>query len=620
MTNPTIGFAVIGQGPYSGQSTMARHTYDSGIIGNGAYLAHVNRDADVIWLCWPRFDSPYVFGRLISDRERGGEFSVRPASDTYESRQTYLDNTNILSTEFTAPDGVFRVIDFAPRFSQYDRYYKPLLLCRKIEPVSGTPMIRARCHPVGNYGRIQPTVQTGSNHLRFTGVGENTRLTTDISLNAVLDSHPFALRSPRYLALSYGPPLEAALADTMETFLEKTVAYWRKWVLQCGVGNFHQEEVIRSALVLKLHQYADTGAIIASSTTSLPEQFGSGRNWDYRYCWMRDSFYTLAALNNIGHFDELVHYADYIHNIAASKDTGRYRPLYSITGQAVPEEEHLDVAGYRGDQPVRIGNQAYDHVQNDVYGQILVSLLPLFTDARFMDRRHVSSLDLVRTLLGHIEETIDEPDAGLWEFRNRSQKHCYTYLLHWAGAEAATRIARRFNDQPMLEWAEGLSARARTHIESFYDDALGAYTQAPGSKVMDSSLLQLITLNYLAPDSERAANHLRRLEAELKTENGLFYRYLNEDDFGRPSVTFLVCAYWYVEALACVGRIDDAVAGFEKLSRYSNHLGLLSEDVDDQTGSQHGNFPQTYSHVGLMNAAFRIARKLDAPDFLVDHS
>ena len=599
---------------------MDRHTYDSGIIGNGAYLAHVNRDADVIWLCWPRFDSPYVFGRLISDRERGGEFSVRPASDTYESRQTYLDNTNILSTEFTAPDGVFRVIDFAPRFSQYDRYYKPLLLCRKIEPVSGTPMIRVRCHPVGNYGRIQPTVQTGSNHLRFTGVGEDTRLTTDISLNAILDSHPFALRSPRYLALTYGPPLEAALADTMETFLEKTVAYWRKWVLQCGVGNFHQEEVIRSALVLKLHQYADTGAIIASSTTSLPEQFGSGRNWDYRYCWMRDSFYTLAALNNIGHFEELVHYADYIHNIAASKDTGRYRPLYSITGQAVPEEENLDVAGYRGDQPVRIGNQAYDHVQNDVYGQILVSLLPLFTDARFMDRRHVSSLDLVRTLLGHIEQTIDEPDAGLWEFRNRSQKHCYTYLLHWAGAEAATRIARRFNDQPMLEWAEGLSARARTHIESFYDDALGAYTQAPGSKVMDSSLLQLITLNYLAPDSERAANHLRRLEAELKTENGLFYRYLNEDDFGRPSVTFLVCAYWYVEALACVGRIDDAVAGFEKLSRYSNHLGLLSEDVDDQTGSQHGNFPQTYSHVGLMNAAFRIARKLDAPDFLVDHS
>ena len=597
---------------------MSRHTYDTGIIGNGSYLAHINRDANVTWLCWPRFDSPYVFGQLISEPERGGEFSIRPASDAYECRQTYLDNTNVLSTEFTAPDGSFRVIDFAPRFSQYDRYYKPLMLARKIEPVSGAPMIRVGCRPVGDYGRTQPTIQTGSNHLRFTGVGENTRLTTDISLNAVLESRAFALRSPKHLALTYGPPLEAPLAETVETFLERTVTYWRNWVLQCGVGNFHQDKVIRSALVLKLHQYDDTGAIIASSTTSLPEHFGSGRNWDYRYCWMRDSFYTLAALNNVGHFEELVRYADYIHNIAATKDHKRYRPVYSITGQAVPDEQTLDVAGYRGERPVRLGNQAYDHIQNDVYGQILVSLLPLYTDARFMDTHHGASLDLIRTLVDHIEQRFDEPDAGLWEFRNRAQKHCYTYLFHWAGAHAAALIARCFGDQAMLERAERLHQRAASEIESFHDDGLGAYTQAPGSRTMDSSLLQLITMNYLDPTSARADSHLRRLEAELRTDNGLFFRYLHEDDFGKPSATFLVCAYWYVEALACVGRVDDAVAGFEKLNRYANHLGLMSEAVDDATGSQHGNFPQTYSHVGLMNAAFRIARKLDIPDFLVN--
>jgi len=599
---------------------MDTHTYDSGIIGNGAYLAHINRHADVIWLCWPRFDSSFVFGRLIAEGASAGEFSVRPATDRYESRQRYLDNTNVLETEFTAADGVFRVIDFAPRFAQYDRYYKPLMLARKIEPVSGSPMIRVSCRPVGDYGRLQPVIQMGSNHLRFTGIGENTRLTTDISLNAVLEARPFVLRTPRHLALTYGPPLEAPLAATMEAFLEKTVAYWRNWVLQCGVGNFHQDEVIRSALVLKLHQYDDTGAIIASSTTSLPEHFGSGRNWDYRYCWMRDSFYTLAALNNVGHFEELVKYADYIHGIAATKDHDRYRPLYTITGQAVPEEQALDLTGYRGEQPVRLGNQAYDHVQNDVYGQVLVSLLPLYTDARFLDRHHVSSLDLIRTLLDHIEHTIDDPDAGLWEFRHRREKHCYTYLFHWAGAQAAARIAERFNDTGMLRRALGLTQRAATGIETFWDSTLGAFSQAPGRPVMDASLLQLITMNYLEPESERAASHLRRLEQELRTDNGLFYRYLHPDDFGKPAATFLVCAYWYVEALACVRRLDEAIAEFERLSRYANHLGLMSEALDDATGSQHGNFPQTYSHVGLMNAAFRIARKLDTPDFLVERA
>jgi GH15 family glucan-1,4-alpha-glucosidase len=596
---------------------MKRHTYRAGIIGNGAYLAHVDLDGDVVWLCWPRFDSPSVFGGLIAGPDAGGEFSIRPAADEWESRQSYLDNTNVLATEFTTRDGAFRVIDFAPRFSQYDRHFKPLMLVRKVEPVRGTPTLRVRCRPVGDYGRTQPGIQTGSNHLRFVGIGENTRLTTNLSLDAVLESRPFLLRSPRYLVLTYGPPLEASLEETSERFLQKTIAYWRNWVLQCGVGNFHQDRVIRSALVLKLHQYEDTGAIIASSTTSLPEHFGSGRNWDYRYCWMRDSYYTLRALNNIGHFEELLRYADYIHNIAATKDMGRYRPVYSLSGQAVPGEEILTLDGYRGEQPVRIGNQAYDHVQNDVYGQILVSLLPLYTDARFMDRHTGSSLDLVRSLLDHIDQTLEEPDAGLWEFRNRSQKHCYTCLFHWAGAHAAARIAGRFGDVQMLEKADRIRRRAAAEVETFYDPKLGAYTQAPGSGVMDASLLQLITMNYLDPRSDRARSHLERLEAALRTDNGLFYRYVHEDDFGKPSATFLVCAYWYVEALAKVGRLDDAIAGFERLDPYANHLGLMSETVDDLTGSQQGNFPQTYSHVGLMNAAFRIARGRDLPDFLV---
>ncbi|RZK39745.1 MAG: glycoside hydrolase family 15 protein, partial [Hymenobacter sp.] len=420
---------------------MIKHTYDMGVVGNCAFLALIGTDTAVRWLCWPRFDSSFVFGPLL-DEQKGGEFSIKPASQEFTSAQRYLTNTNVLSTEITTAEGSYRVTDFAPRFMQYERYYKPLMLIRKVEPLRGAPRVRVACRPVGQYGEQELTRRRSSNHIAFLGLEEEIRLTTNIPLTYVLDEEDFVLNETKYLVLTYGAPLEAALESTAERFLKSTETYWRNWVKSTSITNFHQSAVIRSALALKIHQYEDTGAIIAASTTSLPEAPGSTRNWDYRYCWMRDTYYTLTAFNNIGHFEEIERYFQYIANIS-TKVVGKYQPLYGIGGQATLTETELPLAGYQGNQPVRIGNDAYTHIQNDVYGQVLVALLPLYVDCRFRDPERSAPLSLVEECLRLIEATMDQPDAGLWEFRHIAQKHCYTYLFHWAGSHAGRQVARQ---------------------------------------------------------------------------------------------------------------------------------------------------------------------------------
>jgi GH15 family glucan-1,4-alpha-glucosidase len=593
-----------------------RHVYKTGLIGNCAYLAHVHLNTNISWLCWPRFDSSFVFGGML-DENKGGEFSVRP-SGAYTSRQYYLENTNVLCTEVICENGKYRITDFAPRFEQFDRYYRPLMLIRKIEPLEGNPHIKIKCEPVYNYGKDKLNAIRGSNHIEFNGCGERIRLTTNATISYIVEDQFFILKETKYAVLTYGEPLEAAAESTSERFLKETIGYWRTWIKRSSIGDFYQIYVIRSALALKIHQYEDTGAIIAASTTSLPEFPGSGRNWDYRYCWLRDTYYVINALHHIGHFEETEKYFDYITDISFEEGL-RYQPLYSISRQKNLVEEIADhLEGYLGNGPVRIGNQAYEHIQNDIYGQALISLLPLYTDHRFVFSERKDSAHLVEVALKRIEYTIDEKDAGIWEFRNSAFMHCYSNLFQWAGCCAALRIAESISHKDLETKATDLMNRAAKHIEDCYDPERKVYTHAVGSPYLDASTLQLIMMNYLDPNSQRAKDHLIALEKELKTESGLFYRYLHADDFGKPETTFLICAFWYVEALACVGRVDDAIREFEKLMPYANHLMLFSEDVDEKTGSMWGNFPQAYSHVGLMNAAYRIANKLNKPLYLTN--
>ncbi len=595
---------------------MNQHKYNYGVIGNCSYLALIDTHANVGWMCLPRFDSSFIFGTLL-DKEKGGRFSVTPEKEGYTSTQSYIYNTNVLETIFESEDGTYKVIDFAPRFRQYEREYKPLMFFRKIVPIKGTPRIKVSCHPRGNYGETIPNKVFGSSHIRYEGLDAQVRLTTNIALSYIDNEQAFVLNETKYLALTWGIPLEGSLGSTAEKFLNETIKYWQNWVKSTSTEKFHQEAVIRSALTLKLHSYQDTGAIIAAATTSLPESLGSTRNWDYRFCWMRDAHYTLKALNDLSHFHVLEEYAAFIENIALNEQ-GRYHPLYPITLDRVPVEKILPLEGYMGEKPVRIGNQAYEHIQNDVYGQVLVTLLPLLIDKRLLVKDKSNMLGVVCHALDMIEQTMDEPDNGLWEFRGMSQKHSYTFLFHWAGSHAALKVAKIHNDKEMEEKAKRLIDESAKMIEACYDEERGVYTQAIGSPNLDASLLQLINMGYLDPKSERAKQHLKVLEDALRTPTGLFYRYKHEDDFGEPESTFLICAFWYVEALARMDRVKEAIEIFENLIKNANHLGLLSEDVNEKTGSQWGNFPQLYSHVGLINAAFTISKKLDRSIFLED--
>ncbi len=592
---------------------MPVHKYNMGIIGNCSYLAYIDTHADVKWMCMPRFDSSFIFGSLL-DEEKGGHFYVHPAAEQYSSRQYYVANTNVLCTEFTASDGSFVVIDYAPRMENFARQFRPLMLVRKVQLLHGEPKIRIRCEPRGNYGKMVPEVYTASNHIRYMNFEQQVRLTTDVPLTYIQEEKAFVLSQDQYLVLTYGEPLEAPLKETAEEFLRKTIRYWQDWIKSSYIPGILQEEIIRSSLVLKLHQYEDTGGIIASGTTSLPEFHDSTRNWDYRYCWFRDAYYTLRAFNQIGHFEELEKYFDFIHNILRNSDNF-LQPLYSISGEKELTETVVDLNGYMNNKPVRVGNKAYVQVQHDVYGQVLVSLLPLYTDKRLTFQKRSSYKNIIPWLLDQIERTMTMPDSGLWEFRNQVQVHTYTLLFHWAGAKAAYKIAAVFDDKPIMERALKLALQADTLLEQSYDAERKLYPQAVGTGNLDASTLAMITMNYLPHDSERAKQHIVALEKELLADHGLFYRYKHYDDFGFPETTFLVCAFWYVDALACVGRVDDAMENLQKLLQFSNHLGIFSEDVGTD-GSQWGNFPQTYSHVGLINAAFRIARKLDKADFL----
>jgi len=588
--------------------------YPFGLIGNCAFLGLIHKNTNIEWMCLPRFDSSFVFGSLIGG-ESGGEFRIRPASENYLSQQEYRQNTNILETTISMGEDAYMVTDFAPRFVQYDRNYRPLMLIRKIEALRGLPRLSVCCRPVGEYGQKTLSQERGSSHIRYYGLPESLRLSTNIPLNYVADQSEFVLDRPYYMVLTYGAPLEGPLEKTAENFLRETTNYWQKWIKSTSIGKFYQKEVIRSALTLKICQYEDTGAIIAAPTTSLPEVDGAGRNWDYRFCWMRDTYYTLNAFNHIGHFEEMEKYFSYLMNTPL-RAADRIQPLYGITGKSTLTERELDLPGYAGNRPVRIGNDAYTHIQNDVYGQVLMAVLPLYVDERFTFAQSKDSDFVLRSIIKKIEKTIHEADAGIWEFRGKALQHTYTNLFQWAGSAAAARLAGHFNKQDLKRVALTLQKRAASLIEKTYLPDRQAYANGVGSQDLDASTLQLILMNYLQHDSPRAKQHLQALEKDLKIGKGLFFRYIHEDDFGKPQNTFLICGFWYAEALACVGRVDEAQEAFEELCHFGNHLGLLSEDVDPKTGAQWGNFPQAYSHVGLVNAAYRINNKLNEPSFL----
>ncbi len=577
------------------------------LLGNCSYQALVDDAGRIQWLCWPRFDSSFVFGELL-DPERGGEYSIAPADETFTTEQRYVAHTNVVETRFRSNAGEFDVIDFAPRFLQYERSFKPTMLIRCIKPREGAPRVRVRCHPVYDYGRAQPSSYVASNHIQWLLPGAQLRLTTNASLSYIAEGRSFELDRDVYLVLTWGEPLQAPVVETCEAFLTRTIRYWTTWVKHCTLPERFQEEVIRSALTLKLHQYEDTGAISAATTTSLPEYPGAGRNWDYRFCWLRDSGFTLGALRRLGHFEEMELFVSYLRNIA-EETPSRLQPVYGISGERDIDEfilEHL--AGYQGNRPVRAGNDAYRQVQHDVYGEMLAAIAPMFLDVRFFDEAHKRSTALIHKLLEDIEVCLELPDASLWEKRDEPKLHTFSVLMHWAGATAAESIGARTGDAPLERRGRALAEAARRIIEDrCFRPELGYYADTPDDSDADASLMMMVNLGFLEPDHPHAETHVLSLARRLAADSALLYRYRHDDGIGETHATFTVCGFWYAEALARLGRLEEAESVFSKLVGHANHVGLLSEDIDPTNGALLGNFPQTYSHVGMINAAFAIS-------------
>lgn len=585
---------------------ISTHKFDLGIIGNCSFLSYIDTSADIRWMCWPSFDSDPIFYNLL-DKEKGGKFSITPAKN-FTSKQQYLHNTNILVTEFHAQDGIFQVIDFAPRFELFNRPHRPISIFRKVVRIEGNPLIEVNCSPkefpTGN--KITPII--GSNHITYKTEKVDLRLTTDISKHRIIEASPFVLTQDHYIAFTWGGNhLEAPLQDTIDDFLSKTTAYWNSWIRKTNLPPIYQEEIIRSALILKIHQDEDSGAIIASGTTSLPEFPHSGRTWDYRYCWIRDSYFTLSALYSLGHFSEIEQFSHYIQNIAI-QETDSIRPVYKINSKApIPEITHESLSGYQNESPVRFGNAAFNQIQNDSYGQIMLSLLPLFVDERVFKLNSKPSKNLIQKLLTKIDSTLGQSDAGMWEYRNQTYVNCSTALFQWAGAQAAKKIAINLKDNSLQSYAEEIISKASSQIEECFSKKNQCYMMAKETDIFDASLFLLSSMNYLAPFSEKTAKHINALKKELEASNGLFYRYRHHDDFGETHAAFLVCSFWYIESLVCIEKTNEAINIFEKIMKHTNHLGIFSEDIDPKNGDQWGNFGQTYSHVGLINAAFRIS-------------
>jgi GH15 family glucan-1,4-alpha-glucosidase len=589
---------------------------DYGIIGNCQISALVSHTGRVSWCCMPRFDSPSIFASIL-DEERGGFWSIEPAiapgGTPWETKQHYMRNTNVLVTTFTGPqDEQFEVIDFMPRYEAAFDYHRPAQLVRIVRPLKGIPRIIVKCRPKFDYGKLEPRIVEMSSEIRYDSSDHSYFLSCDAPISYVLHETPFELKESKHFVLSYGARFEGPLKFALEEQLDRTIVYWRNWAKHCNIPFEFQAEVIRSALALKLHIFEDTGAIIAATTTSIPEGPEAGRTWDYRYCWLRDAYFVVTALNKLGQFEEMEHFIRYLQNIGASEPSGVLQPVYGISGEKQLHERELPwLSGFKGFGPVRVGNAAYKMDQHDVYGEMVMAITPTFFDRRLDRTDQNQALKNVQQLIEQAIRCFEEPDAGIWEFRGTKKHSVFSKVMNWAAVDRGVRIAGRIGRHDLVtEWVP-IRERMRESIErSGFNELVEYFTQSYGGDSPDAANLLLPAVNFISYRDDRFQKTIDAYDRMLRTGRGV-YRYRTPDDFGVPKTTFTVCAFWMADALWGAGRKAEARELFSSVIHQANHVGLLSEDMDPESGELWGNFPQTYSHVGLINTAMRISQSWD---------
>ena len=577
-----------------------------GVIGNGRLLALVNPDTSIDWLCMPRFDSPSVFARIL-DHEKGGSFAFE--ADGMRTAMAYARNTNVLRTEVATADGRLEIYDFAPRIPMGLSVEAPLEIHRLIRPLDGVPRIRVHFRPAPDYGRARVEFVPIGAGLEIRGGPSRLFLRSNIPPDYIESGFPFRVDRPVYFVLSCGRPTEVDSTASVERALELTVAGWRQWAKTCGLPTFAADAVLRSALCLKLHAFSDTGAIIAAATSSIPESLDSVRTWDYRFCWLRDAAFVVEALRRLSHFGEGEAFVRFLRDVA---DAGPLQPLYGIGGERDLVEELLPhLSGFEGVGPVRVGNDAYRQNQHDLMGELILCLETIITDPRvvYEDR---SVMKLVDRLVTEAIQLSQLEDTGLWEYRTMPRHYTFSKVMCWVAAHRGAQLAELFGlPEQMTEWRSWADTERQRILARAYNEDLGYFAQALDGLHPDASNLLLPTLGIIEPSDPRFVSTVRAYE-RLLVENGLMLRYRHPDDFGATTSAFTICSFWWVEALAMMGEVESAVAIFNRLLTHANPLGLFSEDIEPQTGRLLGNFPQAYTHVGLIHAAITIGEILEA--------
>ncbi|MFD0849678.1 glycoside hydrolase family 15 protein [Sphingosinicella xenopeptidilytica] len=587
-------------------------------IGNCQVSALVDRAGRFVWGCTPRVDGDPVFCSLLDDAPAAGDdaygFWEIDLDGVVETTQSYLRNTPVLVTRHVDDQGnVIEVIDFCPRYKRNGRMYRPVAFARIVRPVAGSPRIRIRLRPARQWGTSQAATTRGSNHIRYLVEDCVLRLSTTAAVGWIEDERLFRVERPVYFFLGPDEGFSDEIGVALESMLDHTIDEWRHWVRGLATPYEWQQAVIRSAITLKLCQHEETGAIVAALTTSIPEHSGSGRNWDYRYCWVRDAYYTVQALNRLGALDVLEGYLEYLRNIVDNAARGHIQPLYGVGGETtLIEGEATALNGYRGMGPVRVGNQAYEQVQHDAYGQIILSNAQAFFDHRLLRIGGVEDFKALEPVGERAWEKFDQPDAGLWELRTKSHVHTYSAAMCWAACDRLANVAETLRlPESEVFWRER-ATMMRTRIEeAAWRPDLNSLSATFAGDDLDASLLQLLDLRFLAPDDPRFRGTLAAVESGLRRGSHML-RYATEDDFGLPQTAFNVCTFWLIEALHFTGRNADARGLFEEMLSRCTPAGLLSEDIDPVTGELWGNYPQTYSLVGMINCAVLLSKPWSA--------
>ena len=579
-------------------------------IGNCQVSALVDRAGRFVWGCVPRVDGDPLFSALLGGEVPDSGYWGIEIEDSVSVEQEYIRNTPILVTRHVdSHGGAIEVIDFCPRFAREGRTYRPVGYARIIRPVAGSPRVRVKLRPTCGWGGGCREQIGGSNHLRLLLDTIALRLTTTAPIAMVQGEHAFRVERPLHFFLGPDESFQGDLASTVDLMLYRTTQEWQGWVRGLAVPLEWQETVIRCAITLKLCQHEETGAIVAALTTSVPEHAGSQRNWDYRYCWIRDAYYTVQALNRLGALDVLEGYLGYLRNIVDAARGGHIQPLYGVLGEAqLPERIEEQLAGYRGMGPVRVGNQAAEQIQHDAYGQIVLCSVHAFFDHRLFRLSGAEDFEALERVGERAWAYYDQPDAGLWELRTRQSVHTYSSAMCWAACDRLANAAERLQlDDRRALWAERAQViRERIESAAWREETRRMSATFAGDD-LDASVLQLLDLRFLEADDPRFLDTLAAIETGLRRGSTML-RYDTEDDFGLPETAFNVCTFWLIEALYLTGRSDEARALFEEMLTRCTAAGLLSEDIDPQSGELWGNYPQTYSLVGMINCAAMLSK------------